>query len=171
MTTIRRACSNEAHLLRDLEEDGGALFRTVPGYEWIADEKSRSAEEWRALIENEAVWIAEDNGGSPQGFLAACAFDCDLFVAEVSVRTAAQGQGLGRALMNVASDHARRIGCRAMTLTTFCAIPWNAPAYARLGYELLSELAMPSYIIEILDKEVKAGLPREQRCAMELVLR
>ncbi|MDF5808077.1 GNAT family N-acetyltransferase [Pseudomonas aeruginosa] len=48
-----------------------------------------------------------------------------------------QQQGLGR-LLERAVTYAHASHCRALTLTTFCDVPWNAPFYARLGFQRLT---------------------------------
>jgi GNAT superfamily N-acetyltransferase len=170
MPKIRLAERPDAPMLRELEQDAGALFLTFPGLEHLADSDSRPASEWCELIDGESVWVAEDRGGSALGFLAARHCEPDLFIVEMSVRRQAQGRGVGRALMETAHAHARARACRAVTLTTFRNVPWNAPAYARLGYRQLPDEGMPGYLQAILDEEAAEGFIRNQRCAMELVL-
>jgi GNAT superfamily N-acetyltransferase len=43
-------------------------------------------------------------------------------------------QGLGRVLLDHACEWARGNGLKAVTLTTFANIPWNAPNYERCGF-------------------------------------
>jgi hypothetical protein len=38
------------------------------------------------------------------------------------------------------ADHARTLGLTSLTLTTFRDVPWNAPFYAKLGFEYVAEL-------------------------------
>lgn len=53
-----------------------------------------------------------------------------------------------------------------MTLTTFRDVPWNAPFYARRGFELLDDTTIGERLQTILEKEAGHGLPRARRCAM-----
>jgi N-acetylglutamate synthase-like GNAT family acetyltransferase len=47
---------------------------------------------------------------------------------------------IGRQLIACVADHARTLGLTSLTLTTFRDVPWNAPFYARLGFEYIAEL-------------------------------
>ncbi|MDF5873018.1 GNAT family N-acetyltransferase [Pseudomonas aeruginosa] len=53
-----------------------------------------------------------------------------MHIAELSIAQAHQQQGLGRRLLERAVTYAHASHCRALTLTTFCDVPWNAPFYA-----------------------------------------
>jgi hypothetical protein len=53
-----------------------------------------------------------------------------------------------------------------VTLTTFRDLPWNAPAYARLGYAFMDEGARGAMMSDILENERALGLFRQVRVAM-----
>jgi ribosomal protein S18 acetylase RimI-like enzyme len=59
-----------------------------------------------------------------------------LFIESLWVGDTLRGQGVGRALMARAEDHARRHGCHAAWLDTFQAQGF----YERLGYAVFAEL-------------------------------
>lgn len=59
----------------------------------------------------------------------------DFYIREVSVDPAFGRRGRGPALMAAAEAEARARGWPALWLTTFRDVPWNAPWYARLGFE------------------------------------
>jgi len=63
-------------------------------------------------------------------------------------------------------DAARCAGVRELTLTTFVDVPWNAPFYARFGFERLHERLLNDRLRGILASEHTHGL--EGRCAMRL---
>ncbi len=58
----------------------------------------------------------------------------------------------------------------ALTLTTFRDVPWNAPLYQRLGFELLTGPEIGERLARILVGEAERGLPGDRRCAMRLLL-
>jgi hypothetical protein len=70
--------------------------------------------------------------------------------------------------MAAAIDWARRAGLAAVTLTTFRAIPWNAPFYRSLGFVVLTADTISERLAAILADETARGF--EDRCAMRLAL-
>jgi GNAT superfamily N-acetyltransferase len=170
--TVRLARADEVHRLSDIERDAGDLFRAVPGFEWIADHGVRAFEDWLPLIARDSCWVAvDDRDDQPIGFLAGRLHGRDLFIEEVSVVGSWQRRGIGSALMSAAEGRVRASGLRAVTLTTFVDIPWNAPAYERRGYAVIPDDDLPSYLADIRAQEDESGLQIEPRCAMERIVR
>jgi hypothetical protein len=73
-------------------------------------------------------------------------------------------------LVLVAIEHARQQALRAVTLTTFRDLPWNAPFYQRLGFNVLAATEIDAHLVEALQAEIAIGFPSERRCAMRLPL-
>src|SRR5664280_2836627 len=48
-------------------------------------------------------------------------------------------QGLGKALLDTATDWAQQHGLTALTLTTCAHVPWSAPCFERLGFAILTD--------------------------------
>ncbi|MGI0818972.1 GNAT family N-acetyltransferase [Pseudomonas aeruginosa] len=124
----------------------------------------------RRLIKRGSHWLAEDADGQPVGFLAAERCADELHIAELSIAQAHQQQGLGRRLLERAVTYAHASHCRALTLTTFCDVPWNAPFYARLGFQRLTWQEAGERLRAILGHEQEIGFAADSRCAMRLVL-
>ncbi|MBF3115137.1 GNAT family N-acetyltransferase, partial [Pseudomonas aeruginosa] len=53
---------------------------------------------------------------------------------------------------------------------TFCDVPWNAPFYARLGFQRLTWQEAGERLRAILGHEQEIGFAADSRCAMRLVL-
>jgi len=123
---------------------------------------------WASVLDAGLLWIADDPEVGPVGFLAGELADGALYVEQVCVAIERQQQGLGRRLMQVAIDWARREGLAAVTLTTFRAIAWNAPFYASLGFVELAPGAVPAHLAGRLADEAARGFGR--RCGMRLAL-
>jgi ribosomal protein S18 acetylase RimI-like enzyme len=121
----------------------------------------------RPLQAQGLVWLAHD-AERPIGFAVCEAFDDGLHLWELAVRREAQGRGVGRALIDAAIAEARRRGLPAVTLSTFREIPWNAPFYARLGFETLADGDLNARLADVLAAEAERGLT--ERCAMRLAL-
>lgn len=94
-----------------------------------------------------------------------------LFIAELSLYLEWQGKGIGRRLMGYVAGQAREKGYTSLTLTTFRDVPWNAPLYARLGFEMLADETLPAMLRQKREEEAAHGLAFESRCAMRLMLR
>jgi N-acetylglutamate synthase-like GNAT family acetyltransferase len=73
------------------------------------------------------------------------------------------GKRVGRQLIACA-EHARKLGLTSLTLTTFRDVPWNAPFYARLGFEIVTELTPE--LRQKREEEAAHGLAYDSRCAM-----
>ncbi|MCY1459367.1 ribosomal-protein-alanine acetyltransferase [compost metagenome] len=112
--------------------------------------------------------MAQDPAGRIVGFACARLADQALHLHEISVRQEAQGQGVGRRLLQQVVDAGRCAGVRELTLTTFVDVPWNAPFYARFGFEMLQESRLCERLQSILASEHAHGL--SGRCAMRLGL-
>ena len=112
-------------------------------------------------------WLALAND-HPVGFILAEAHATSLFIVELSVHLDWQGKGIGRQLINAVADHAREGGLSSLTLTTFRDVPWNAPFYARLGFDYVTELTPE--LRQKREDETAHGLAFDSRCAMRLPL-
>lgn len=156
-------------LLPAIERSSGEAFRGLPDLGWIADDAVMSAEQHAPFIAAGNVWVAA-MGGRPVGFITAEAAPDAWHIWQMAVEHDAQGHGLGRALLNTAIEHARKRGASAVTLSTFRDVPWNAPFYAKSGFQILHAQDLNDRLREVLENEVAHALPREQRCAMRLRL-
>lgn len=167
---IRTSRDEDAALLPAIERSAGESFRLLPELAWIADAGVAGVDFHRRLIERGSHWLAEDADGQPVGFLAAERCADELHIAELSIAQAHQQQGLGRRLLERAVTYAHASHCRALTLTTFCDVPWNAPFYARLGFQRLTWQEAGERLRAILGYEQEIGFAADSRCAMRLVL-
>jgi len=164
---IRSARMEEAESLPAVERSAGELFSTVPGLAWIADDGVTPPADHRAAITDGTVWVAESPAGLC-GFLNARRMGEDLYIAELSVRRDYQRRGIGRRLIDAAVNYARAEGLPALALTTFRTVSWNAPFYARLGFVILDDDAIPPWLASILAAETAYGMTG--RCAMRRIV-
>jgi GNAT superfamily N-acetyltransferase len=86
----------------------------------------------------------------------------------VDVLRAYQGQGIGRRLLATAAGFAQARGLKALSLTTFRNVPWNAPFYASYGFREWDPAEAPAGIRQKLTYEAAQGL--SDRCAMVMEL-
>jgi GNAT superfamily N-acetyltransferase len=115
--------------------------------------------------------VAVDEHDVPIGFLTAEAVaERELHIHEMSVGEAFQGQGIGRALLEEAIEWVATHHLAALTLTTFHDVPWNAPFYSRIGFEVLGVSDLDERLSALLRKEIEEGFAEGSRCAMRLSL-
>ena len=153
----------------DIERSAAQSFRKVRGLAWIADGPVLGEAVHLSRILRDMCWVVVDDGDSPVGFLSAeTAAERELHIREMSVASAFQGRGAGRALLKTTIEWAAAHDFAALTLTTFRDVPWNAPFYGRLGFEMLSASNLNVRLATLLRQEVEDGFAEGSRCAMRL---
>jgi len=91
-------------------------------------------DDYAALVAAGRVWVAE-HAGAIAGILVLEALpDGAMLLDNVAVVPAAQGQGLGRALVGFAAAEASRRGARVLRLYTHVLMVENIALYSRLGF-------------------------------------
>ncbi len=154
-----------------MEISASRAFLEIEGLETFADGSCATEEQHLSAIEPGTSWTAETDDGKQVGFLAAIPEDTALHVYEISVHSDCQKKGIGKALMEHAETHARALELSELTLTTFRHVPWNAPFYERLGFQILKLDDCDARLGSILAEELGRGLPLpEHRCAMRKTL-
>ncbi|MER7248781.1 GNAT family N-acetyltransferase [Kribbella sp. NPDC000426] len=100
---------------------------------WVVEALARATEPGRFVL------VADDNG-TLAGFAAGeerahWSGDPELYVGELAVDPQYERRGVGRALIDAVSDHARQLGLKAITLDTGAANANARAFYRRLGFE------------------------------------
>jgi GNAT superfamily N-acetyltransferase len=163
--TVRPTRPGDVTALPAIERAAGERFREVPELAWLADGEVISAEQHLEYAERGLSWLALVND-RPAGFILTEAHSSSLFIVELSVDLDWQGKGIGRQLIARVAEHARTLGLASLTLTTFRDVPWNAPFYARLGFEKMTTLTPE--LRQKREEEAAHGFAYETRCAMRL---
>jgi ribosomal protein S18 acetylase RimI-like enzyme len=158
---IRTAELTDASELPQLERSAGQRYTTIPHLAWLADGDDMSVERHRHYITQGSEWVASSENGELVGFLAAEPAQGDLHIWELAVRADVQGRGIGSALIAAATLFAIDRKLRSLTLTTFADVPWNAPWYTRLGFEVTTP---DQRLAAVMQAENERGLLG--RCAM-----
>jgi ribosomal protein S18 acetylase RimI-like enzyme len=167
---IRASREGDAGVMPTVEQSAGELFRQIPDLRFIADDDNLSASRYRDLIAGGWCLTAEDEQGSPCGFLCAESQAGALHLCELGVRRDCQRLGIGRKLMEAMIEQAKKHRIDAITLTTFRDIPWNAPFYEKLGFRRVPAENLDVRLQTLLCNEARSGLPAHRRIAMRLVL-
>lgn len=174
-TLIRLADEDDLPELPAIEASAGAAFAGVAGLEAVATATGLDTAALQLAFEAGEVWVAQALEDPLFGELVAFAVTRregrDLHLVELSTRREVQGRGIGRALLGAILEQALEAGCTGATLTTFRDVPWNAPFYARMGFQELAADGLPGHLRDALAAEAARGvLPMERRCAMRLAL-
>jgi GNAT superfamily N-acetyltransferase len=142
---VRAAARSELGLLAEVDDRAEAIFRAA-GYH-LPDIPSDPA----VLSRAKAVFVA---GRPPVAFVQLDEVDGLAHVSELAVIPRWMGQGIGTALLDRACAWAADKGYRAITLTTYADVPWNAPFYAKRGFVEIDELGPGLTAIRTREREL-----------------
>jgi GNAT superfamily N-acetyltransferase len=171
--SLRLARLEDAGAMPAIERAAAAAFADEPA---VDPARTRSEADFARLIRKGHSLVAHV-GEALAGFLVAERFSRELHIWEMDVAPAFQRRGIGAGLVRAAQIDARNSGIAAqidarnsgiaaLTLTTFRDLAWNAPFYARLGFEEVTALDAHPRLAGELANEVDDGLPADRRCAM-----
>lgn len=105
---------------------------------------------WRVLVVGEP--------GRVVGFAVLELLDGAVHLEQLSVDPAHGRRGIGAALLAATVRAARENGSDRVTLLTYADVPWNAPWYARHGWQVTTDLT-PG-LRALRSREVELGLDR-----------
>ena len=162
---IRAARPDDLAVLRELERVAGAPFRDL-GMTAVADDEPLSIADLADFQDQGRAWVVADNDDEPVAYLLLDVVDGNAHVEQVSVHPDHARQGLGRQLLETAAAWAAQHGLPALTLITYRDVPWNAPYYERLGFQILAEDQMTAGLRSIRAHETARGLTRWPRVTM-----
>ena len=112
------------------------------------------------------LWVAS-TGNTPVGFALVKMLADDLpHLEEIDVVPSHGRRGLGTALVRAVCEWAAVSGYGMLTLTTFRAVPWNLPFYARLGFVEIPRKDLRSELAAVVSEEADRGLNPDTRVVM-----
>jgi molybdopterin-guanine dinucleotide biosynthesis protein B len=135
--TFRRAGAADAPAVRQLTRDAYAKWIAVIGREPMpmqADYEQAVQNHWIDLVEREGALVA---------LIEMIPKADHLYIENIAVAEASQGQGLARHLLDRAETLAKQSGLQELRLLTNKAFSSNLPLYARLGFEVTAEVPFP----------------------------
>lgn len=162
---IRLARTDDLPALIDIEREAGEVFRDLD-MAAIADDDPGSVPELAVFQQDGRAWVSVDESDRPVAYLLAEVVDGYAHVEQISVRPSHARRGLGRALIDHLDAWAAERDLPGLTLTTFTAVPWNAPYYARLRFRVLVDAELTDGLREIRRHEAARGLDAWPRVAM-----
>jgi ribosomal protein S18 acetylase RimI-like enzyme len=107
--------------------------------------------DYSPAVGNGTVWVA----GTPvAGLISLIPADNSLLIENLAVHPAAQGTGLGRALMDFAEQRARQLRLPRLALYTNEVMTENQAIYAHLGYRETARRSEDGYQRVFMQKEL-----------------
>ncbi|THA40278.1 GNAT family N-acetyltransferase [Streptomyces sp. A1547] len=166
---IRAVHIDELPLLQAIERAAGECFRGI-GMPEIADDEPLPLDELARYQRAGLAWAAVTEADAPLAYLIADRVDGNLHIEQVSVHPDGARRRIGRSLLEHLAARAAAESIPALTLTTFEDVPWNAPYYARCGFERLADGELSPGLKDIRDREAEHGLDRWPRICTRRVL-
>jgi len=122
----------------------------------------------RVTMDGERLWIALTDKEKPVGFAITDVIDKTAHLDELDVLPEFGRQGIGTRLLSTVVDWARAGQFPNLQLMTFRHVPWNAPFYEKLGFEILDASDYGPQTADLIRKESRAGLDVDKRVVMRL---
>lgn len=162
---IRIAQVDDVVSLADIERAADATFRDE-NMAAVANGETMPARDLLRYLNAGRAWVDTDDLDRPIAYLLVDVTDDAVHIEQVSVHPAYAGQGKGRELIETLALWANQQGYSALTLTTFANVPWNAPYYARLGFDIVPPDRLTPGLRKVREHEVSVGLDEWPRVAM-----
>lgn len=163
--SLRLARPEDAEAMPAIERAAAELFIGGVGLDDFDPDDTWTPSDLRRMI-GKGHCLVSHVGEDIAGFLVTEPFRRELHIWEMDVHPRFQKRGIGAGLVRAIQIDARNSGFKALTLTTFRDLAWNAPFYARLGFEEVTALDAHPRLAGELANEAEDGLPVERRCAM-----
>jgi ribosomal protein S18 acetylase RimI-like enzyme len=162
---IRHMRPEEVVLLGPIEIKAGKLFADA-GVDEVANNPPADPAFIASFRRVGAVHVVADDLDAPVGFALTGLLDGAGHLYQLSVDPAHGKRGLGRRLVDAACGFAYSAGARALTLSTFRDLAWNAPFYRRVGFRELRPNEWTPAMHVLHAREIDMKLPIERRCFM-----
>lgn len=162
MIEIRPARAEEIAAVREIERLSATRFLGTDRAE-IADDEPTDPEILAERVAEGGLLVAADDE-VPVAFVMFRPVEGCAYVEQIDVAPSHARRGIGARLLDAVADIARARGWGALTLSTFKDVPFNAPYYARLGFEVVDELT--PRMVEIRAEHEARGLDETARVFM-----
>ena len=162
---IAPASPHHLATLASVELSAAARFRgwDVPA---VVFEQATPTSVLEAAQASGHLWVALSEADDCVGFGLVEPSGERLHLQELDVLPEHSGRGLGRALVSRIERWAVESGFAEITLTTYRDVPWNAPFYACLGFEIVERADLDSDLSARLAAEAERGMSSMPRVAL-----
>jgi GNAT superfamily N-acetyltransferase len=128
--------------------------------------ETTTLKEFHAALASGHLWVALI-ADRPVGFaLVEILEPTAAHLKEIDVHPEHGRGGIGTELVRTVCEWAINNGYDFVTLTTFRDVPWNAPFYERLGFEVIPPNELTGALRQIIEGEWNRGLDPERRVTM-----
>lgn len=158
---IRPAEERDLDRLGPIERAAGRVFAGI-GMPEIAGAEPLPVEELAAY----RAWVAVDHDDRPVAYVLVEEVDGCAHVEQISVHPDVAGRRIGSRLLDTVAEWAATTELAALTLITFCDVPWNRPYYERLGFRVLDDGDLGPGLRARRDAEPAKGLDPTTRVCM-----
>jgi ribosomal protein S18 acetylase RimI-like enzyme len=162
---LRAAEERDLAALPGIERRASAAFADF-GIAPAVFETAKSPEELAEARRRGDLWVGVDERDLAVGFALVRELASGVHLEELDVDPEHGRRGVGTALVDHVCETARRRGYEYVTLTTYAAVPWNAPFYERLGFRVLATGELPAPVRAVIGEETERGLDPAIRVAM-----
>lgn len=138
MMHIRPARADEIERVREIERVSATRFLGTDRA-WLAEDEPTDARTLAERIGTGGLLVAAD-GEVAVAFVMFRPLEGCAYVEQIDVAPSHARRGIGGRLLEAVAGLARARGWPALTLSTFKDVPFNAPYYARLGFEPVEHL-------------------------------
>ena len=167
--TIRPARTGDVAVLQMIEHDAARRYASHDDTRFCLALPNRGDDE-HAHVRTDGLALVAEVAGEPIGFILILPMDGRAHILEFAVTLDQQGRGYGRALIAAAEEWAASKRFHEMTLTTFRDVDWNAPFYARLGYDPFDVGPDRLELGALIADEIAAGVHSAPRVAMRKIV-
>ncbi|MCA7949878.1 GNAT family N-acetyltransferase [Burkholderia seminalis] len=168
---IRLATRADAAAMAAVEVAAAQRFREI-GMTDIADGEPTDAAAVLARIDAGHAYVAVDRQGTCVGFAFYRLLDARrLYLEELDVAPSHAGQRIGARLIEQVRARAVQEHVEQVLLSTFRDAPWNAPYYARLGFDIVDDASLDDALRAIRAHHVALGLDETRRVFMRADVR
>ncbi|UAL28430.1 GNAT family N-acetyltransferase [Nocardioides rotundus] len=151
---VRPARPADLRRIAEIEDSGLAMFEEALGDLTGTPLAAPAPEGGERAAQGGHLLVA---GDPPIGFAHVLLVDGHAHLEQLSVEPEHGRRGIGTALLEAACRHAAGEGHGAITLMTYADLAWNAPFYARHGFEESEPL--DGYERGLIAHERQLGLP------------
>ncbi len=163
--SIERARQEDLEFLAQIELAAAKLFEGWQVADAVMND-STSLDDFQEAFDASLLWVARSESDGPVGFAFVELVGEQPHLDELDVHPDHGRRGLGAALVREVIAWARAAGYRSLTLTTFKAVPWNAPYYTRLGFRVLEPAVYSPELERLVRSEARRGLDPDHRVVM-----
>ena len=120
----------------------------------------------RQALERETLWVATTAEDQAVGFALADVMDGQAWLEEIDVLPQYWGRGIGTELVRTVLRWASEQSHEFLALITFRHLAWNAPFYARLGFEMVRPAEHGPGVRGLIEEEAAIGIDVADRVVM-----